>query len=103
MAKVCIIRRRVGWSGGRRLGWERLEDLRIREGCRHTLYQITAAWVRDSMDSIGMVARIQKFDNYLIVNDSYSMTSEFGWDKIVEGGCGPVIVFLEGDLRRGFG
>ena len=55
------------------------------------------------MDSIGMVARIQKFDNYLIVNDSYLMTSEFGWDKIVEGGCGPVIVFLEGNLRRGFG
>ena len=100
MAKVCIVRRRVGWFGERRLGWERLADLRSQEGCQHTLYQMTATWVNESMDSIGMEAHIQKFDNYLIVNGSYLMTSEFGWDKIVDG---PVIVFLECDFRRGFG
>ena len=103
MARVCIVRRRVGWFGERRVGWERLGDVRNQEGYQHTLYQMTTTWVNDSMDSIGMEMHIQKFDNYLIVNGSYLMTSEFGWDKIVDGGCGPVIVFLEDDFRRGFG
>ena len=101
MAEVCIVRRTLGIRISRTLGWfdvieELLGDVTSGEH-QYTLYQMVTCWMNSFM---GEELRIQKFNNYLIINDSLLMISEFEWDKIVER---RVIVYLECDLRRGFG
>ena len=94
MAEVCIVRRTLGWFGVIK---ELLGDVTNEGEHQHTLYQMATNWVNSFM---GEELRIQKFNNYLIINGSLLMISEFEWDKIVEG---RVIVYLECDFRRGFG
>jgi hypothetical protein len=102
MAEVCIVRRTFGIRISRTLGWfdvieELLGDVTNEGEYQYTLYQMVTYWMNSFM---GEELRIQKFNNYLIINDSLLMISEFEWDKIVER---RVIVYLECDLRRGFG
>ena len=100
MVKVCIVRRAFGIRISRTLGWfDVIEELLgdVEGEHQYTLYQMVTNWMNSFM---GEELRIQKFNNYLIINDSLLMISEFEWDKIVER-C--VIVYLECDLRRGFG
>ena len=94
MAEVCIVRRTLGWFG---VITELLGDVTNEGEHQHTLYQMATSWVNSFM---GEELTIQKFNDYLIINGSYLMTSKFEWDKIVEG---RVIVYLECDFRRGFG
>ena len=102
MAEVCIVRRTLGIRISRTLGWfdvieELLGDVTNEGEHQHTLYQMVTNWMNSFM---GEELRIQKFNNYLIINGSLLMISEFEWDKIVEG---RVVVYLECDFRRGFG
>ena len=94
MARVCIVRRTLGWFGVIK---ELLGDVTNEGEHQHTLYQMVTSWANSF---IGEELTIQKFNNYLIINGSLLMISEFEWDKIVEG---RVIVYLECDFRRGFG
>ena len=102
MAEVCIVRRTFGIRISRTLGWfdvieELLGDVTNEGEHQYTLYHMVTYWINSFM---GEELRIQKFNNYLIINDSLLMISEFEWDKIVER---RVIVYLECDLRIGFG
>ena len=130
MAEVCIVSRTLGWFGVELLGdvtsgehqhtlyqmatsWvnsfigdigERGFYVKIGDktyhkesGLLHTKYQMVTSWANLF---IGEELTIQKFNNYLIINGSLLMISEFEWDKIVEG---RVIVYLECDFKRGFG
>ena len=102
MVKVCIVRRTFGIRISRTLGWfdvieELLGDVTNEGEHQYTLYQMVTYWMNSFM---GEELRIQKFNNYLIINNKLLMISKFEWDKIVER---RVIVYLECDLRRGFG
>ena len=102
MAEVCIVRRTFGIRISRTLGWfdvieELLGDVANEGEHQYTLYQMVTYWMNSFM---GEELRIQKFNNYLIINNKLLMISKFEWDKIVER---RVIVYLECDLKRGFG